>query len=637
MLDDLQHHPAGAVFDCDIAIVGVDAAGPALRRPARGPAGAIAAIVATLLFAASPPLRAFEFATEGGAVTGYLDTTVSFGALWRTQSRSPGLIALANGGTSRDINSDDGNLNYRKGELVAMPFRVLLDFLLAYRDFGLFARVDYLYDKAQNDKAELGEHSKSQFADYAYLRDLYIYGKFDVFGRGLFVRAGNQVVNWGASTFVQNGIGILNPVDVTRLRTPDAEIKDALSPTPMLRLLQEITDRSSVEAVWMPRWDAKFPDTHVRRDPRGAFFSTRDFSVTDGTVAYTGFGRRDDVPGAAGYFPTSVGDQRNIREEPGFQYGVALHYLIPGHSNAEASLYYIDSHARTEIVSGIRGSVQTAATISDSPAPDAGTLFVDYPRHIKLWGVSASTGLPGGITLQGEYSYRSNQPLQLPLAEVLLAVAGLPNQLTGTNPDTASQVPYGTEVSGFRRVGMHQLLASATKTFGPMLGAAQAVAVAEVGYTHLNLPGDVKFAGPGCHLPQPGSDASSAYNSTSTNCFATANSWGYRLAGRIDYDNVIDGGTVTPYVAFAHDVSGVGPTFNEGVKALTLGVTVSYLKRWQAQVAYTSYFGGRTYSGTDVPDASSGPLPTGQSASYSSGSNPLRDRDFVSVSVSYAF
>jgi hypothetical protein len=216
-------------------------------------------------------------------------------------------------------------------------------------------------------------------------------------------------------------------------------------------------------------------------------------------------------------------------------------------------------------------------------------------------------------------------------------VAGSPNQLTGTNPGTASQVPYGTEVSGFRRVAMHQGIVSATKTFGPTLGATQAVAVAEVGFTHLGLPGNVKFAAPGCLLPQPGSDASSSFNSTSTNCFATANSWGYRLAGRIDYDNVIDGGTVTPHVAFAHDVNGVGPTFNEGVKALTLGVTVNYLKRWQAQVAYTAYFGGRTYSGADVPDASTGPLPTGQSASYSSGSNPLRDRDFISASVSYAF
>ena len=45
---------------------------------------------------------------------------------------------------------------------------------------------------------------------------------------------------------------------------------------------------------------------------------------------------------------------------------------------------------------------------------------------------------------------------------------------------------------------------------------------------------------------------------------------------------MIDGGTVTPHVAFAHDVSGVGPTFNAGVKALTLGLDVTYLKNWQA-------------------------------------------------------
>ena len=606
-------------------------------------AEATAAFVAALLLAAATPAAAFEFANESATVTGYLDTTLSVGALWRTQKRNPGLIGIANGGTSRDVNSDNGDLNYRKGELVELPFQARLDFLLNYRDYGLFARVAYLYDKALNDNDTLGEHSKAQTADYTSLLDLYAYGKFDAFGRNLFVRAGNQVVNWGASTFIRDGINILNPVDVRKLRTPDAEIKDALDPTPMLRMVQEVTDRFSAEAIWMPRWDGKFPDTHVRLDPNGAFFSTRDFLVTDGAVAYTGFGRRNDLNGAA-YFPTSVENERYIREKSGFQYGVAMHYLIPGHSNAEVSLYHIDYHARTEIVSGFRGTPLPAppppsidTSEQTSPFGTPGTLFVDFPTHIKLWGVSGSAGLPGGVTLQGAYSYRGNQPLQLPLAEVMLAVAGSANQLTGTNPETASQVPNGTEISGFRRVKMHQLIASATKTFGPTLGAAQAVAVAEVGFTHLDLPGNVKFAGPGCLLPQPGSDVSTSYNSTSTNCFATANSWGYRVAGRIDYDNLIDGGTVTPFAAFAHDVSGVGPTFNEGVKALTAGLNVNYLKRWQAQLAYTAYFGGRTHSGTDVPSASSGPLPPGQSASYSSGSNPLRDRDFVSASVSYAF
>ena len=252
--------------------------------------------------------------------------------------------------------------------------------------------------------------------------------------------------------------------------------------------------------------------------------------------------------------------------------------------NAEISAYHVNYHSRAPYVSGVRGGLTTAATISDDLAPAevaaleaagipvtaagdpactvvdqpafdrlqtpaniarlapivggvaqatslsaqnatnaacataagrAGTAFVDYPKHIKLWGIGASAGFPGGLSLQGEYSYRGNQPLQLPGAEVLLAVAGAGNQLTGTGPDAASQVPYGTEITGYRRVAMHQMVATATKAFGPILGASQVVAIAEVGYTHLDLPDDLKFAGPGCHLPQPGSDASSAYNSTS--------------------------------------------------------------------------------------------------------------------------
>ena len=538
-----------------------------------------------------------------------------------------------------------------------------------------------------------------------------MFGKFDVGGRTLSVRAGDQVVNWGESTFIRNGINVLNPIDAEKLRTPGAELKEALSPTPMLWLLQEVTDRVSVEATWMPRWDEHFPDTHDRVEPRGTFFGTDDFAVDDGKIWYAGFGRRNDSHGAAGVYPASLDGQLYVprgstREDKGKQYGVALRYLLPQHPNAEISVYHVNYHSRAPYVSGVRGGLTAAATISgtlkpaevaalaaagipasaagdpactvvDLPAFDrlqtpaniarlapivggiaqatalsaqnatnaacataagrAGTLFVDYPKHIKLWGIGASAGFPGGVSLQGEYSYRGNQPLQLPAAEMLLAVAGNGNQLTGTGPDAASQVPYGTEITGYRRVAMHQVLATATKAFGPILGASQVVAIAEVGYTRLDLPGNLRFAGPGCHLPQPGSDASSAYDSTSASCFATSNSWGYRLAGRIDLDNVIGGGTVTPHVAFAQDVSGVGPTFNAGDKALTIGLGVAYLKNWQADIAYTAYFGGRTYSGTDTPNPSTGPLPPGQATGYASGSNPLRDRDYLSVSVSYAF
>ena len=256
----------------------------------------------------------------------------------------------------------------------------------------------------------------------------------------------------------------------------------------MVWLLQEVTDRLSVEATWMPRWDEHFPDTHVRLEPRGTFFSTDDFAVDDGKIFYSGFGRRNDSHGAAGVFPMSRDGQLYLprgstREDKGFQYGVALRYLFPSHPNAEISLYHVDYHSRTPYVSGVRGRTHGASddfgqsapaevaaleaagipataagnpacTAVDLPAFDrlqtpaniarlapivggvapatllsaqnatnaacataagrAGTAFVDYPKHIKLWGIGASAGFAGGVSLQGEYSYRGNQPLQLP-------------------------------------------------------------------------------------------------------------------------------------------------------------------------------------------------------------------------------
>ena len=46
--------------------------------------------------------------------------------------------------------------------------------------------------------------------------------------------------------------------------------------------------------------------------------------------------------------------------------------------------------------------------------------------------------------------------------------------------------------------------------------------------------------------------------------------------------------------------------------------------------------GGRNDSGTDAPPAGSRVTP-GQSDSYCSGANPLKDRGFCSLSVSYSF
>ncbi|MHB1358352.1 MAG: DUF1302 domain-containing protein [Rhodocyclaceae bacterium] len=613
----------------------------------------IGTAIALALMVGAPAAFAFEF--KSGEVTGSFDTTVSAGALWRMDKRDPGLVSITNGGTSRDPNSDDGNLKYDRGDLVSTVFKATHDLELKYHNFGAFVRASYFYDATISDKDNLNPTARNVLGNDAEILDAYVRGNFDLGGRNLNLRLGKQVVSWGESTFIMNGINVLNPVNVSRLRAPGSELKEGFIPTMMAYASQEITNNVTVEVALPTEWKK------TKIDPVGSFFSTNDFVGEGGDRAFTGFGRRNDLNGAAGtignpasHSTAQLWAPRSVDREASDsgQYGVALRYFLPEMNNTELGLYHVNYHSRTPFVSGYRGGITAAATVipgctvfnvpQSIPAGcgvPPGSYFVEYPEDIKLFGASVNTSLPGGIALQGEYSYRKNQPLQLPSAELLLAAAGLANQLTSTNPATANAVPYGTEISGYRRVKMHQIQFTATKAFGPTFGAEQLVTVGEIGYTYLDLPSTLKFAAPGCHLPQPGSSTATSFGSTSTNCFATKSSWGYRLVGRLDYPNAIGATTVSPRIAFSHDVDGSGPTFNEGAKALTLGVGFNYRQNWQADIAYTAFFGGRTISGTD-PNTNPAPLnffPVGQSPSYSSSTNPMKDRDFLAISVSYSF
>lgn len=688
----------------------------ASRLPTLG-MSAVATAVA-LAFTGPAPVHAFEFTSASGEVTGSFDTTLSIGALWRMEGREKSLISIANGGTSRDPNSDDGNLNYKKGELVSLAFKATHDLELNYRNFGAFVRASYFYDDAIMGKSELNRKSRHEAGRDAEILDAFVRGRFNLGGRDLNVRAGKQVVSWGESTFILNGINVLNPVNVTRLRTPGSELREGLTPIPMIWASQEITDNVSLEAVWMAQWEK------TKIDPVGTFFSTNDFVGVGGSNAYTGFGRRNDgnAPLEAPFFGAFPADPVGALIAPrskdrtpgdGGEYGIALRAFLPGLNFTEVGVYHVNYHSRTPYVSGYRGGITAPATIAGPLPPGAdlalqavgipvgtalpgctvvdiptfgalhtpgnigalagalggnvamatqlsalnatnlacgaalmrggaGTYFVDYPKNIKLFGLSFNTAGPAGIALQGEYSYRKNQPVQLPSAELLLAALGAPNQITGTGvtqvapgvfvPNAFLEQPYGREITGYRRVKMHQVQLTGTKAVPQVMGAEQMVVIGEIGYTRLDLPSNLKFAASGCHLPQVGSSTATSFGATSSGCFLTENSWGYRLLARFEYPNAVAGVNLSPRIAFSHDVSGRGPSFNEGAKAVTLGLGMNYRQSWQADIAYSTFFGGKKVTGVDPS-----PNPLGQPRTYASHTNPLYDRDFLSISVSYSF
>ncbi|MGZ5036979.1 MAG: DUF1302 domain-containing protein [Usitatibacter sp.] len=631
-----------------------------------------------IALAAAGPALAVQFEFDNG-LKASVDTTISYGVSVRTQSPDPALYGIANGGTSRSVNEDDGDLNFKKNRPFANVIKATSDVELKWKNWGFFGRGTCYYDFDLHDSDKLGPTGRDRLGQDCVGLDGFVSGVFEPDGKTLRLRAGRQVISWGESTFIPNGINVINPVDLSKLRIPGSELKEGLIPTTGLWGSLELSKAASVEGFYLTNFDK------IRLDPRGSYFSNNDAASDDADRVIVSFGRRRDQhtppgnpvpPASAGtgalgtaaqalYGPFDPAAQiwvpRSADHNPSDsgQYGVAFRYLAHEFNNTEFGLYYMNYHSRVPFFAGVKGTTTSILTGGPLITPICGvaalralcatgtaTYYTEYPEDIRLFGLSFNTAGPMGIALQGEYSYRPNQPVQIATAELILASLGLPNVITGftqipgapAGATAAALVPDGTYIQGYRRVKASQAQVTATKSIPNLLKADQLVLVGEVGAVYLHdLPSDLKFSGPAAYLPATsfGALVSSAY-SVQTEGFATKFSWGYRLAGRLEYANMLYGGTVSPRIAFAHDVKGVSPTFNEDTKSASIGVSWDYQRKWLVDLQYTSFFGGRTYCGTDVPPAGSVVTP-GQPASFCSSANPLKDRDFYSLSVSYSF
>jgi len=252
---------------------------------------------------------------------------------------------------------------------------------------------------------------------------------------------------------------------------------------------------------------------------------------------------------------------------------------------------------------------------------------VEYPEDIEVFGASFNT-MVGTYAVQGELSYRPDEPLQVDDVELLFAALSPLNALIpAPNNRFFSQLgnfPAGTEVRGWRELETAQLQFTVTKLFGPAnpFGAAEWVVLGEVGAKKVfDFPekGDLRFNGPGTDLGG-GPDITDGFFRnplTQDGGFADSFSWGYRLVTRLDYNSVFGSAwTLSPFMAFNHDVNGTSPgpggNFIEGRKQISIGLNGSYLSKWGFGLSYTSFFDSEEF-------------------------NQLQDRDFVSASIRYSF
>lgn len=561
------------------------------------------------------PAHAVQFELADGEVTGSFDTTVSYGALWRVTGQDPRLVARQKGGERNSANYDNGNVNYDRGDLVSSIFRISNDLDLRYKNFGAFFRVSSFYDHAIQNKdfdPDLADKRtiRNRLGHDYEIYDAYVHGKFNVLDRNLGVRLGKQVISLGESTFIPNGLNALNPVDVAKLRTPGAELKEAFLPTQMLSLAYDLTDNLSVELI------NKFQFRESRPEPNGSYFSTNDFLSPGGSKVLIQGGD------GAENFPIRIARGPDNKAKHTGQWALVTRMLVPELNNTEFGLYAMNYHSSAPLIAG-----RATATPNANPALNApGSQYIaEYKENIRLYGLSFNTLGPLGVALQGEYSYRPNQPLNLVANNILnelLTLGAFP-----ANTGLAAIAP-GEYVRGYKDVKMHQLQMTATQTLGRYLGASQIIAVGEVGYTYVDLPDGIDFNGSGVDFTTPVATNGAPFGANplvknSDKGIMTKQSYGYRAALRATYPNAIGAVNLIPRVAFAHDVRGTGPTFTQGVKAATVGLTAEYQNRISADVSYTNFFGGETIGATTT--------------GFRSTNNQLRDRDFIAATISYAF
>ena len=357
----------------------------------RALAAAILCVYALGVVQSPPPAQAIDL--SDGELQLSLDTTLSHGLTFRIQEQDDLLTS--------DVNGNDGDLNYDRG-LVSNTSKFTTDLDLGYRNFGAFLRLngflDFENEHGERKRTPLSDEAKELVGQDIVLLDAYLTGAFDVGNVAIDLRLGSHVLNWGESTFIQNGINAINPFDVSKLRLPGSELREGLLPVPMVSASVALTYNLSVEGFYQLDWEK------TKIDPVGSYYSVIDYAGPGAEKAVvalpgvditdTGLGP-DSMVGFEPLIPTIINaDLANSRAafeqqmelpsgvvtipydqpttDPNFltvtrgpdrnpddsgQGGVAFRYFAEALNATEFGFYFVNYHSRLPLLSARTGSL----------------------------------------------------------------------------------------------------------------------------------------------------------------------------------------------------------------------------------------------------------------------------------------
>ena len=582
-------------------------------------------VLAAAALAASGGAHALKFQLTDG-IEGSFDTTLGYGLAMRTERPDKNL--------SRSWPYTDNYLNnnqYGNRTLFENKWDVFSNVVKASHDLQLngdgwsaFMRGNYFYDFAMlGQDRNLPQAAENRAIKHGDITDAYFLTRLG--GNDQFtVRLGKQVISWGENTFIGGSLNDINTFDISKIRQPGVELKDALVGTPAAYFSWQMTDALSLETFVLLGFD------EVKADPYGSFYATLD-PITDGAGfanALVGGGTVKTCIAPDGGTCALNGLPRSGDDIPSYggQYGVALRYYAPSLGNGfDFGLYYQKLHDHNPQISAYAGPND------GNLATRVGTFFLDYAENVERYGVSFNTTL-GPWAVGGEYSYRRNAPIQ----GTDFLFVGLFGADARGNPFAAN-----TKFEGFERYKRHQIQLTTQRLWGPMpmlLGADQWNTIGEVAFGWVDdMPGrDVnghrrylEYVAPSLS-PIAMVTAAAAASPDGFVRFDDVDGhfWGFQARSTLTYNNILFNRINMDFnTAFRWDVEGTSPElggaqlFVSGRKQASVGVTFDYALRWKVGINQTFVFDGdndqwRPTRGRNVSNT---------------------DRDFLSLDVSYTF
>jgi hypothetical protein len=572
-------------------------------------------LVSFLLTLGADPSAAESSST--GAFRASVRQEVSAGGMIRLQGRDPGLIGGGNGGTGTSVNYDDGNLNYGRGfTALGVQGKTVVDGASDAAEFKLDAVYfyDFINAGGQTDFHPLSEEARDRAGRNLYLNEAYAGFKGRASDAMVGVRLGNQILRWSDSPSFGYSIAPVNPVFASRRYQPGNTAKDSYVALPMLSGKVESAGKWTLQGFYL------FGFEPTETEASGTFLSSNDFYSPGGRYIQLGQGSPlvpdtdASVVTPATPFGSRVPRAGDRTPGSGGQFGARFETPELGAAKLALAGYAMRVHSREPIVSVRTG---TLGGLLGTTAPDytsSGSYFVEYVPDVTVLGTSARLVPASRTRLNFDYSIRLRQPLQID--DDILITAGLapaaatgacaPNPASATcagtlailndNPIIASRGGitaanaasfFSTDISGYERFDVSQYSVSLVQGLPPALGARQWSLAAEAGGVYIHgfkegfLDASVSV--------RP--DASGARRLG----FADRSSWGYRLFTRLDYADLMGMRSVSPSLAWIHDVKGNAPitlgTLLEGAKSIILAVDFGFDRHLGARVSYRSYLG----------------------------------------------